>query len=177
MTKIEVVSNTSPMITLVETLPNGADFLRASFSKVIIPRTVIDELIIPSTSKSVKHRPIFNSPEEYLDYYGATGIIEIKEIEIDDSIPDIDTIDAGEAAAITLAIREDKLLLIDEKKGRKVARSAGLLIRRSPKQLVLSAEDGLISAVEAKEALDLLFEVNRIGRKAHQAYLEEIQKF
>ena len=103
--------------------------------------------------------------------------MEIKEIEIDDSIPDIDTIDAGEAAAITLAIREDKLLLIDEKKGRKVARSAGLLIRRSPKQLVLSAEDGLISAVEAKEALDLLFEVNRIGRKAHQAYLEEIQKF
>ena len=175
MTKIEVVSNTSPMITLVETLPNGADFLRASFSKVIIPRTVIDELIIPSTSKSVKNRPVFKSPEEYLEYYGATGIIEIKEIEIDDSIPDIDTIDAGEAAAITLAIQEDKLLLIDEKKGRKVARNAGLLIRRSPKQLVLSAEDGYITTAEAKKQLDFLFEVNRIGAKAHQVYWKQLE--
>jgi len=58
-------------------------------------------------------------------------------------------LDIGEASAITLALESaDSLLIIDERKGRKVAKSLGIRIMGTLGVLVLAKEKGLIQLIK-----------------------------
>lgn len=159
-----VVSNTSPIISLVECLPDKGTLLCKLFQKVIIPRQVLDELV---KQTAFTH-------ESYLQHYGLESVIEIHEIELDTSIAEIEDLDDGEAYAISLAVKLGFLLIIDEKKGRRIARdNAGLAIEYCTDQIISACNQGIINKELAKIYLDMLVNV-RIGPKLYASSFEKL---
>lgn len=104
------ISNTSPLIALKHAeLLEKLDLL---FQRIIIPPSVMREL-------SVKEKEYFQSLSflSVEEPHDRRLVLVLKII-----------VDEGEAEAITLALEKNGLLIIDDLKGRKVARRLGLEI-------------------------------------------------
>lgn len=120
-TEPAVVTDTSPLIALART---GRDaLLPRLFDRVVAPRAVAAE-------------------------FGPLPLY----IEIVDAPPDRSAelqadLDPGEAEAIALAERLGATLLIDERKGRRIARASGIRVRGTVGVLILASERGLIPAI------------------------------
>ena len=104
------VSNTSPLIALKHA--ELLEKLNLIFQKIIVPPSVMREL-------SVKEK----------EYFQGLGFLSVEEPRDRRLVLVLKTIvDEGEAEAITLALEKSNLLIIDDLKGRKVARKLGLEI-------------------------------------------------
>jgi predicted nucleic acid-binding protein len=132
-----VVSDTGPLIALA--LAGLLPKLNQLFVAVHIPNVVHEEAIIDNTKP------------------GAQGIInivdnpwvEIKTITLSHEFEVLaDLLDSGEAAAIALAKQEDALLLIDERKGRRVATHYNISIIGTAAVLIKAKQQGMITAVK-----------------------------
>ena len=66
----ETASDTGPLITL-EKLGDGFRFIRLLYDKIVIPRTVLDEL---TQGQSLSH-------QAYLEHYGIEDLLEIVETQ------------------------------------------------------------------------------------------------
>ena len=99
----ETVSDTGPLITL-EKLSDGYRFIRLLYGKVIIPRTVLDELT----------QGQFLSPQAYLEHYRIEDLLEVVEARGDLEVPEVELLDAGEREAIQIALERGLPLLIEE---------------------------------------------------------------
>ncbi|MEI8284790.1 MAG: DUF3368 domain-containing protein [bacterium] len=127
-----VVSDNSALSCLSEI--GELDLLRRLYGNVTITETIRREALHPSAPKALRllflKMPDWISvvPDEasYLEETGA--------------------LDAGEASAITLAwqFRDSSLLILDEKRGRKVARALGLQITGTAGLLTDAAAAGLV---------------------------------
>jgi predicted nucleic acid-binding protein len=82
-------------------------------------------------------------------------------------------LDEGEASAITLAIEtKNSVLVIDEKKGRKIARELNLEIIGTLRILLLAKQKGIISAV--KPLIEALHQYNfRFSKSIVEEILKE----
>ena len=133
-----VVSDASPLATLANL--GRADLLPALYGRVVVPPVVRDELRIkwPGTF-----------PPPWLEVLEPTS----------PPPPAAVVLDAGEAAAIALAIeRSADLLLIDERKGRAVAEQQGLTVKGILGLLVDAKAEGLVPSVA------MMFpELDRVG--------------
>lgn len=110
-----VVSDTSPICYLL--LIGEVELLPKLYGQVIIPRIVQQELSHERSPIAVKNW--IKAPPEWL-------IIQDVTIPAD---KDLDIINAGEKAAIALALQKAaNLIIIDEVLGRKVARIKGLKV-------------------------------------------------
>lgn len=79
-------------------------------------------------------------------------------------------IDLGEASAIALARElENSILIIDEKKGRKIAKEYQITIIGTLKVLILGKKKGFIPTIK-----DPLKKLHKIGFRFSRAILEEI---
>lgn len=112
-----VISDTSVLCYL--TLIGEIRVLESLFGSIVIPKAVLAECVHPGAPESL--RMLFASPTPPF----------IQVAEADNILPETRMLDAGEAAAISLAWhhRTDSLLLLDEKRGRAVAQSLGLRVR------------------------------------------------
>jgi hypothetical protein len=111
-----VVSNTSPILNLA--IVDQLELLRGQFGEILIPNAVLEEL------KVDEERPGSQVIREAI----SSGLIQIQEVNNKPLAQLLkQTLDRGEAEAIALAIelRADWMLL-DEREGRKVAKSLGL---------------------------------------------------
>lgn len=113
-----VVSNTSPILNLA--IVDQLHLLQEQFQEVLIPSEVLDELKID------EERPGSSAIAEAI----SAGWIQVREINNELLIQVLKrTLDDGEAAAITLASEmKANLILIDERDGRRVAKSLGLQV-------------------------------------------------
>jgi predicted nucleic acid-binding protein len=110
-----VVSDTSPICYLL--LIGEIELLPQLYGQVIIPRIVQKELSDERSPIAVKNW--IKNPPKWL-------IIQDVTISAD---KDLDIINAGEKAAIALALQKGaNLIIIDEVLGRKVARNKGLKV-------------------------------------------------
>lgn len=133
-----VVADTGPLNYLI--LIEHADVLGALFRSVIIPTAVENELNrveSPATVRQwLKARPewlMLRSPKQ-----------------VD---PRLD-LDEGELQAIALAAElKADLLLMDEKKGRRIAQTLGLAVTGTPGVIKLASVQGLFNQWEALAAL------------------------
>jgi len=161
----ETASDTGPLITL-EKLDDGYRFIRLLYDRIIIPRTVLDELT----------QGQFLSPQAYLEHYGIEDLLEVVETRSDLEVPGIELLDPGEREAIQIALERGLPLLIEEEAGRQYARRLGLQISGIAGQCVKAFRAGLISSREAEDKLQELFDVGRINRKIHVALAAAVRQ-
>lgn len=151
-----VVSDTSPLNYLV--LINTIDVLPSLFHEVYVPPKVMEELRQPKTPELVKHWA--DSPPAWLKILAPTTPFSADA-----------RIDPGESQAIALAKQlQATALLIDDKKGRRVARQEGLNAVGTITVIELAALKNLL---ELEKTLDALRGTNfRISATQIQAALE-----
>jgi len=109
-----VISDTTALIILAKS--DAFSLLSNLFQKIYIPQAVYDELMFK---------------DDIVNYrINAFDRIEVKPVSDMATLERIKTlkIDKGEVEAISLALELDLMLIIDERKGRKIALNQGLKI-------------------------------------------------
>ena len=154
-----VISDTSVITNLIQL--NHLMLLKELFGNIIVPQKVFEELgKLPEQIEII----------EKLDW------IEIKQISDREHFDNLlKILDPGEAQAIVLAIElKADALLIDEKKGRKIAQEYGITITGLLGVLIDAKSENLVHKV--KPILDkLIFELGfRISPKLYQDILKMI---
>jgi predicted nucleic acid-binding protein len=135
-----VVSNTSPLNYLV--LIDHQEILPVLFGHILIPEAVWHELRSPAAPQPVK---------AFLETWPSW-----LERRIVSQVPqDLQQLDPGEQEAIALAQSVGaSLVLLDEKKGRQVARDLGFAVTGTLGVLDLAARRGLVDLVDALKRLE-----------------------
>lgn len=139
-----VVSNTSPILNLA--IIGQLELIYQQFRQVQIPLAVLSEL------KVQENRPGSKEIQAALN----VGWIEVQAVSSQLSVQLLQqTLDRGEAEAITLAIelKADRILL-DERDGRKVAKSLGLKVTGVLGILLRAKKEGELSSLP--DAIDAL---------------------
>ena len=161
-----VVSDTTPLISLLKT--GCLDTLEKLFGEVRIPDAVFEEL----TSN-----PRYKDEAATIRSFPYIDIISVSDTDAVEQVSREDGLDLGESEAIVLTqeISAD-LLLMDEARGRDVARSMGLRITGTVGILLLSYERGILDKDEIKDCVERLRDANRfIGERYLKLLLERIQ--
>ena len=156
-----IVSDTGPLITL-EKIPNGHGLVVKLVDEIIVPPAVVREVSegFPTHSEYVKHF--------HLDGYIA---VKFPKRSIN---PMLSALHQGEREAIALAGELGLDLLIEEKRGKRMANRLGIraygiagLIYRAFKQEMISEEESLT-------VLKAMLGVNRLNRAVFNALVEAI---
>jgi len=127
-----VVADTSPFIALERI--GQLSLLPALYEEVVIPEAVRDELA-PFSPGLARQWP------EWLRVERARGTDRVRQLDA--------SLHAGEAEAIALATDLRLPLVIDERRGRAVARRLGVTILGTIAVIIAAEKAGLISAGEA----------------------------
>jgi uncharacterized protein len=157
-----VVSDTSAVLNLARI--NRLDILRALYGEVLIPSAVYEELT--DTADDLTAAIDFVS-EPWLIVAVAEDRDQVRRFRRD--------LDRGEAEAIALAIeRRADLILVDEKRGRRIAAAAGLTVTGLLGVVARAKRTGLID--QAKPVLDQLIDIARfwIGPELYAEVLEQL---
>ena len=130
-----IISDSTTLITLLDL--GKLELLTNLFAKVFIPQTVYEEVIY-------KYKPEFPS------------FLEIIEVEKDELLEDLLLLlDKGESEAIALARQKNLPLIIDEKKGRKIASRLQIEIIGLLGIIYLNIKKNYITKNEAEEFLQI----------------------
>ncbi len=157
-----VVSNTSPILNLA--IVGQLGLLKMQFSQILVPLEVVAEL------KPDEQRPGSVAIQQALD----SGWIQSQPLS-PQSLPSFTLLrqhlDLGESAAIALALEiQAKMILLDEREGRKTAKSLGLNITGLLGVLLKARATGTIPAL--KPIVDDLMSL--AGFRISPALLERI---
>ncbi len=127
---MQIVSNTSPLIILKKS--KAIFVLDDLFDSILIPKSVQKELF-----------------RREKDFFSSLKILELTELKRGNLVKALKLIvDEGEAEAITLAMELNLPLLIDDRKGRRVAERLGLKFIGSLGLLKIAKERGIIAEVK-----------------------------
>lgn len=135
-----VVSNTSPLNYLV--LIDQIHLLSALYGRVLVPKSVYEELRVPETPEAVRSW-IVSSPQ-WLEIASEVPGADSKLSELHEGERD--------AIALTQYLRADALI-IDERRGRQEAESRGLVVIGTLGVLAAAQERGLVDLAEAIDRL------------------------
>ena len=162
MNKI-VISDTTALIVFAK---SDTLFLLSNLcQKVYIPKAVYDELM--AKDDIVKYR---------IKTFGLLEQKFVSNIEIFEKIKTF-KLDKGEAEAISLALELDLMLIIDEKKGRKIALNQGLKIVGILGILIENYRKRFISYDELKLNFLLFKEQGlRISEELEKVFFEKLKK-
>lgn len=141
-----VISDTTPIITLIKI--NHIDLLEKLFGEVFIPEAVFRELTTNTA---------FADEAEIVK---ASSFLKVKTVQNQQSLSILQAVsglDDGESEAIILAgeLGSDALI-IDERKGRKVAQKLGITITGTIGILIQAHNENMISTENAKLYLEQL---------------------
>lgn len=143
-----IVSDTSPISYLV--LIGAENVLPALYGQILIPKAVRRELAHPQGPEAV--RSWIEASPSWLSTSSVRA--EGREQRLGREAKRLQSLDPGERAAIQLAGQEDaRLLLIDERAGRRVARARGLEVTGTIGVLGAAAKKGHVDAARAVKAL------------------------
>jgi predicted nucleic acid-binding protein len=160
-----VISDTTPILSLIKI--DYLEILEELYKKIIIPKAVYDELII-----NIDY-------QDEIDIIKRCTFIQIENVEENLSVVLLQRelkLDRGESEAIVLAknINAD-LIIIDERKARRIAKDVGLKVTGTLGILVEAKQQGLIK--ELKSLLDELMDNNiRISRKLYMEILNLVEE-
>lgn len=158
-----IISDTTPIISLIKI--NHLDLLKKLFEEVLIPEAVYRELttntLFENEAKIVKTSSFLRT----------SSVQNRKSLQV---LQAVSGLDDGESEAIILAdeLKSD-VLIMDERKGRKVAQKLGIKITGTVGLLIQAYSENMISANEIKTFLDQLKNSNiRLSESLIQKALE-----
>ena len=130
-----VVSDTSPIINLAAI--GQLDLLQRLYGTILIPQAVYHEIAVRG-SRQAGAREI--ETLQWFERYHVRDVALVKRLE--------QQLDAGEAEAIALSIeRQADLLLLDERRGRMLARQLGVAVTGLLGVLLVAKQRGYLAAV------------------------------
>ena len=148
-----IISDSTTIITLLNI--DRLDVLSNIFSLVYIPQKVYEEIVIDE--KIVLDKDFFVVKE-----VGDKKLYKLL----------LRSLDAGESEAIVLAKEMGLSLIIDEKKGRKIATNFGINIFGFVGLLILNYKNGLLSR---EDTLDVFYQAKeqgfRVGMRLESEFL------
>jgi predicted nucleic acid-binding protein len=131
-----IVADAGPLIGLA--IAGRVEILGALFENVLIPQAVLEELQIEASRPGSS--ALSKAKEE--------GWLSVEDVpENTDMTQLTELLDRGEAEAIVLAQSKDARLLIDERKGRAVARSRGVRVIGTGGVLLLAKREHVIDQI------------------------------
>lgn len=139
------MTNTTPLITLagIELL----ELLPRLYGEIWAPRVVVDEYQV-------------KAPPTEPDLTQASWLKVIDGVSIDPTLP---LLDAGEAAALSLAqMSGARLVLLDERKARRIATRMGLPIAGTLAVLLRAKQQGIIAVLRP-----YIIQMQNQGRRFH----------
>lgn len=141
-----VISDTTPIVSLIKI--SRIDLLEKLFGEVCIPEAVFRELTTNT---------IFESEAEVVKNSSFLKITPVKNLKSLGILQAASGLDDGESEAIILAdeLKSD-ILVIDERKGRKVAQKLGITITGTIGILIQAHDEKIISTEEIKRYLEQL---------------------
>ncbi len=136
MTPDLIVADAGPLIGLA--IAGRVEILRALFAQVLIARAVLEELQLDASR-----------PGSFaLSQAQEKGWLSTADVpESSDMAKLAELLDRGEAEAIVLAQSEEAKLLIDERKGRAVARRRGVMVIGTGGVLLLAKRADVIDQI------------------------------
>lgn len=141
-----VVSDTTPIISFIKI--GRLDLLEKLFVDVLVPEAVFRELTANEA---------FKEEAEIVKNASFIKIQPIKNKQALEILQATSGLDDGESEAIVLSGEQNSdVLIIDERKGRKVAKKLGIKITGTLGILVQSCNENLISSDEIKSYLETL---------------------
>ena len=149
---MRLVVDTGPLIALSKT--GHLDLLPRLFDDIVIPATVLGEIAKPGETRpgcEIQNR----------GWITARSVATVARVELQQSCD----IGAGEAEAILIATGapDSTILLIDERRARRVAIERGLHTLRTGALLVAAARRSLLQPDDVRQALQML---------QHERYLD-----
>lgn len=160
-----VISDTTPILSLIKAGKLG--LLEMLYQRVMIPEAVFDELTSNTAYKAEK---------EEIVRCTFLSIEKVDNIESVDILRNVTGLDEGESEALVL-YREKKadLLLIDEHKGRSVAKKMSVEHIGTVGILMMAYDEGFMMAQEVKETLETLLARDiRLSRKLCNKVLDYV---
>lgn len=156
-----IISDTSPITNLIQV--GKLDILEQVFGQIIIPEKVYEELsVYEKQREAIENR----------------NWILVKKVKDRDEVISLEKqLDSGEAEAIVLAKEMNvDLLIVDERKGRKIAEEYGLKIIGLLGVLIQGKKKGYLK--ELKPILDKLIEEIgfRVSEKLYNRILKEVDE-
>lgn len=141
-----VVSDTTPIISFIKI--GKLDILQDMFGQVQIPEAVFKELTSNVMFKKEAEEVIA------CEFIRQMPVDNMKSVDL---LRRSTNLDAGESEAIVLADSlEHAVLLIDEAKGRKVAKNMGLNIMGTIGILLVAYEDGFLDKESIEECIETI---------------------
>jgi uncharacterized protein len=130
-----VVSNTSPLINLAAI--GQLDLLQRLYGTILIPQAVYHEIAVRGSGQAGATEV---QTFQWFERYQVQDVALVKRLE--------QQLDAGEAEAIALAIgKQADLLLLDERRGRMIARQLGIAVTGLLGVLLVAKQGGYLVAV------------------------------
>lgn len=162
-----VVSDTTPIISLMKA--GHLNLLKKMFGIVAIPNAVHEELM---ASARYKNEILEISQCDFLQ------VVDVSNKKSVDILRNVAGLDAGESEAIIIFDEmKAALLLMDEHKGRQVAKKMGIAITGTVGILLQAYDEGLLSADEITECVFRLKEANvRISDSLYKLIYKHIKK-
>lgn len=160
-----VISDTTPIISLMKA--NRLDLLRKLYGKVLIPNAVYKELTENATF--AKEAKIIKD----IDYLTVVAVENEKSVSV---LRNVTGLDAGESEALIMYDEQKAdLLLMDEHKGRSVAKQLNVRHIGTVGVLLLAYDKGMIQQDDVKSCLDTMLANNiRLDRKLCNVVMEHI---
>lgn len=156
---ILIVADAGPLIGISRI--NRLHLLKQLYGSVLIPQKVFDEITMSGGKPGA--RAVASAVQ--------AGWIKVIQIKNHSSVSSLKRVlDEGEAEAIQLAVEKNAhLLLMDEKKGRKVAKSRGINVIGTGGILIKSKNTGLLEFVSP-----ILQELKKAGYRLSPALCKKI---
>ena len=141
-----VVSDTTPIISLLKV--GQLELLQKLYKTVLVPQAVYRELT---------ENPAYINEADIIkntDYLLAVTVENVKSVNV---LRAVTGLDEGESEALIMYDEQDAdVLLMDEQKGRRVAKRLNVRHIGTAGILMLAYDKGLIQAVKVKECIDIM---------------------
>lgn len=161
-----VISDTTPIISLLKA--NHLELLQKLYGNVLIPEAVYRELTEnPAYSKETK-------TVKSLDFLKTVPVENVKSVNV---LRSVTGLDAGESEALIMYDEQKAdLLLMDEHKGRSVAKQLNVRYIGTVGILMLAYDKRLIQSSDVKMCLDMMLSNGiRLDKKLYNTVLTHVE--
>lgn len=160
-----VISDTTPILSLLKA--GKLDLLKILYQRVVVPEAVYDELTVNADYKDEKEK-ILNC--------SFLSVEKVSNVESVNILRNVTGLDAGESESLILyGEKKADLLLMDERKGRGVAKKMSVQYVGTMGVLMQAFDESIVTAEEIRKILEMLLASDiRLSRKLCNKVLDYV---